>query len=67
MYMNSDFIGRYHLVTHYAQPDVVAESVRAKASHGEGRQFESQPSQTNDLQTRYLALPSLALGMNRAG
>ena len=45
----------------------MAESLGIQASYLEGREFDSQSSQTDDLYNLYLSLPSLALGINRIG
>ena len=42
---------------------LVTELVKAQASYAEGTEFESWPSQTNDLQNVYLSLSCWMLGM----
>ena len=47
--------------------DALARSVEHMLPSEEEREFETQPSQANDLHNLYLPLPSLALGMTRIG
>ena len=46
-------------------PDPVGETVVRKPSCAEHQEFESPPSQANELQNVCLSLPSLALGITR--
>ena len=48
---------------YYIKSNAVAPSVRAQVSHAEELEFKYQPNQTNDFQSQYVSLPSLAVNM----
>ena len=49
------------------QPKAVAKSVRVLALRAEGRELESEPSQTNGLPNLFLSPPDLPLGITIIG